>query len=225
MKNIGISPYMSTNTSIKRPAGHQFSKAKARDQTDRNYFIFHEISYDPDFSVDFFWEVSPFDEEDDQTSKIDSTAPEQQWSHFLHSPVTNNITKVPYINDFIPPFFRKSEEFTKNYKDFSLKEAQPMPEQKKGAIVLTYYRSGSSFIGQVLNQHPDVFYHFEPLYPFTRDCSQTPAYKQTKIETIEQILKCDLPNWRGHFMNTIPERTLLANDKICLYRYSSVKSK
>ncbi|KAK7092537.1 hypothetical protein V1264_008268 [Littorina saxatilis] len=32
-------------------------------------------------------------------------------------------------------------------------------------ILLTYVRSGSSFTGDLLNHHPEVFYVYEPLYP------------------------------------------------------------
>ena len=125
---------------------------------------------------------------------------------------------MPYIPDFVPPFFRKSDEFTNLYQQYTIKKAEKLPKQRNGAILLTYYRSGSSFVGQILNQHPDVFYHFEPLYPFSRDCSAEPAYKKIKIDTVEQILRCDMPNWRHHFMKTIPERPILPNDNICLRR-------
>ena len=169
--------------------------------------------------VEFFWEVSPFDDDEAKaTTLINPQSSAQQWSHFLMAPVTPNASKVPYIDQFVPPFFRKSDEFATLYRQFSMKQSETLPPQTKGVILLTYYRSGSSFVGQVLNQHPDVFYHFEPLYPFTRDCSSSnPAFKKTKIETVERILRCDMPNWRDHFMNTIPERPLLANDNICLH--------
>ena len=42
MKNTGISLCMSTNTSIRRPVDHQFSKDKARDQAESIYFILQQ---------------------------------------------------------------------------------------------------------------------------------------------------------------------------------------
>ena len=35
--------------------------------------------------------------------------------------------------------------------------------QPKGVVLLAYYRGGSSFLGELMNQNPDVFYVFEPL--------------------------------------------------------------
>ena len=40
-------------------------------------------------------------------------------------------------------------------------------EQKITKLILvTYYRSGSTFLGQLFNQNPDAFYWFEPLHNF-----------------------------------------------------------
>ena len=166
-------------------------------------------------TVEFFWEISPFDEveEEKKSPIVNGQAAEQQWARYLDTPV-NGTSKVPYIPSFIPPFYRKSEEFKNIFESFSTKKSEKIPKQTSGVVLLTYYRSGSSFLGQILNQHPDVFYHFEPLYPFTRDCStgsngndgSTPAFKKEKVEIIENMLRCDMPNWRQIFMNTIPNR-------------------
>uniref|UniRef100_H2YHF1 Sulfotransferase n=1 Tax=Ciona savignyi TaxID=51511 RepID=H2YHF1_CIOSA len=57
-------------------------------------------------------------------------------------------------------------------------------------ILLTNYRSGSTFLGQLFNQHPDAFYQFEPLYPFSGGCGvQTPL----KVALLQRLLKCDFP--------------------------------
>lgn len=34
-------------------------------------------------------------------------------------------------------------------------------------VILTYYRSGSTFLGDIINQSKDVFYVFEPLFYLT----------------------------------------------------------
>ena len=41
---------------------------------------------------------------------------------------------------------------------------QGAAKPKVKLIILTYLRSGSSFTGGLFDQHPDVFYVFEPLY-------------------------------------------------------------
>ena len=37
---------------------------------------------------------------------------------------------------------------------------------KAKVIILTYMRSGSTFTGSLFNQHPQVFYYYEPLWTF-----------------------------------------------------------
>jgi len=71
--------------------------------------------------------------------------------------------------------------------------------QTRGVILLTYYRSGSSFLGELFNQHPNAFYHFEPLFPYTQDCSENPAYLPEKVEFLNKILRCDMSfGWPIH---------------------------
>ena len=35
-------------------------------------------------------------------------------------------------------------------------------------LVATSWRSGSTFLGDLLNHYPGVFYHFEPLHYYSR---------------------------------------------------------
>ncbi|ELU07711.1 hypothetical protein CAPTEDRAFT_211936, partial [Capitella teleta] len=39
-------------------------------------------------------------------------------------------------------------------------------ENKKHVLLLTYMRGGSTFLGELFNQHPDAFYWFEPLHNY-----------------------------------------------------------
>ena len=155
----------------------------------------------------FMWEVQKPTEEDIKPD----------FSAFMEANNTTDIRdgKVPYLASYVPTNFAKSAELTKNYRDFAMKHTANLPKQSKSVILLTYYRSGSSFLGQLFNQHPDVFYQFEPLFPYSRDCS-IPAFKEEKIKVMEQVLKCDMPNWRDLFKK-MPARPLQLNDKICIY--------
>ena len=67
----------------------------------------------------------------------------------------NNTTAVPSQNNYEIKLNRKSQ----------IVSARPKTHDgdKKKIIVLTTKRSGSSFIGQILHEHPDIFYLFEPL--------------------------------------------------------------
>lgn len=61
---------------------------------------------------------------------------------------------------------------------------------RKGTVVIimAYYRSGSSFFGELFNRNPDVFYLFEPLLPYTPNCGR--LYKE-RLELLYNISKCD----------------------------------
>uniref|UniRef100_A0A8C5GWI2 Sulfotransferase n=2 Tax=Gouania willdenowi TaxID=441366 RepID=A0A8C5GWI2_GOUWI len=51
-----------------------------------------------------------------------------------------------------------------HWRDFCADGWIPIVTPRKHILLFATTRSGSSFTGQLLNQHPDVFYVFEPLY-------------------------------------------------------------
>ena len=55
-----------------------------------------------------------------------------------------------------------------------------------GVLLLTNYRSGSSFLGQLFNQHPNAFYTFEPLYPVGLGSDV-----QVQHKILEGCFRCD----------------------------------
>lgn len=62
--------------------------------------------------------------------------------------------------------------------------------KRKGTFVIlaSYYRSGSTFTGQIFNQNPDAFYLFEPMYPYTFNCDILTSERENFIR---QISQCD----------------------------------
>ncbi|ELT92470.1 hypothetical protein CAPTEDRAFT_196777 [Capitella teleta] len=84
-------------------------------------------------------------------------------------------------------------------------------EHKKRVLMLTYMRGGSTFLGELFNQHPDAFYWFEPLhnYQLTRrpphtspdlylfnngseSSILTPEELQAHVDIIRKTVTCDL---------------------------------
>ena len=63
-------------------------------------------------------------------------------------------------------------------------------------ILLTSYRSGSSFVGETLKIYPDVFYMFEPLMFYTLDGFETAAkmkyINDHFLEILEKLLSCSV---------------------------------
>ncbi|XP_050407526.2 carbohydrate sulfotransferase 1 isoform X1 [Patella vulgata] len=86
-----------------------------------------------------------------------------------------------------------------------------LPERKSNVILLTYMRSGSSLVGDIIQQSPDVFYVFEPLIMLGRyhklNTSAIPliflnsssirkikdkkSFHQLSEKTIQSFLSCD----------------------------------
>ncbi|XP_078573070.1 carbohydrate sulfotransferase 1-like [Branchiostoma floridae x Branchiostoma japonicum] len=56
-------------------------------------------------------------------------------------------------------------------------------------------RSGSSFVGELFNQHPDVFYVFEPLWALKNHPKKTQDVSEAEqLRLLQGILTCDFKN-------------------------------
>ena len=63
-------------------------------------------------------------------------------------------------------------------------------------IIVTAKRSGSSFVGELFNQHPDVFYVYEPLWALDHVALKSKELnkaflKQSSIAILNGTLHCD----------------------------------
>nr|CAB3230836.1 carbohydrate sulfotransferase 1 [Phallusia mammillata] len=82
--------------------------------------------------------------------------------------------------------------------DFKMKQTpwiehvQQSQERRKGVIILTSHRSGSTFFGQLFNQRPDVFFHFEPLLPFGYGCAKIDD--PLRVEYLTNLFQCNISN-------------------------------
>ena len=64
------------------------------------------------------------------------------------------------------------------------------PTKPASAIVLlSYYRAGSSLVGQLLNHHPKVFYLYEPLKLITDGCNYK---KSERLTQLQYVMDCEL---------------------------------
>lgn len=87
----------------------------------------------------------------------------------------------------------------KSLQPLFLSEKLPLKLQSKTDITITSvivstWRSGSTFLGDILNAVPGNFYHYEPLSHFgvrqIRDSSEAAS----AVETIRKLLNCDYEN-------------------------------
>ncbi|XP_058840683.1 uncharacterized protein LOC131696159 [Topomyia yanbarensis] len=59
------------------------------------------------------------------------------------------------------------------------------------SIIVTTWRSGSTFLGDILNAMPGNYYHYEPLLDFDIIQIRGPPNDRIAIHNLKQLLKCD----------------------------------
>ncbi|TMW54403.1 hypothetical protein DOY81_000506 [Sarcophaga bullata] len=69
------------------------------------------------------------------------------------------------------------------------------------SIVVTTWRSGSTFLGDILNAMPGNFYHYEPLLNFGIRQIRDPDDEEQAIKNIKNLLFCDYHNDMDEYLN------------------------
>ncbi|KRG02852.1 uncharacterized protein LOC6576264 isoform X2 [Drosophila mojavensis] len=59
------------------------------------------------------------------------------------------------------------------------------------SIVVTTWRSGSTFLGDILNAMPGNYYHYEPLLDFGIKQVREPEEQQFAVQNLKNLLNCD----------------------------------
>ncbi|XP_072029427.1 carbohydrate sulfotransferase 1-like [Amphiura filiformis] len=82
----------------------------------------------------------------------------------------------------------------------------PSTENSTVVIVLAYFRSGSTFFGQIFNVNPNMFYMFEPLRVFeilVDTERRGNEFENTTAKLLERILRCEFTEqFSSSYMNT-----------------------
>ncbi|XP_031358470.1 carbohydrate sulfotransferase 3-like isoform X2 [Photinus pyralis] len=58
-------------------------------------------------------------------------------------------------------------------------------------IIITTWRSGSTFLGDIINAVPGNFYHYEPLLNYGIVQIRGPPYGDTAVKNLKKLLNCD----------------------------------
>lgn len=69
-----------------------------------------------------------------------------------------------------------------------------MPElggQPIRSIIITTWRSGSTFLGDVLNSHPGNYYHYEPLLDYDIIQIRGAPLANDALQTLRDLLHCN----------------------------------
>ena len=64
-------------------------------------------------------------------------------------------------------------------------------EKENHVLILAHRRSGSSFLGQIFNSHPEVFYIYEPLIAFQLTTMwDSKLYQRSTMRLLQDIFNC-----------------------------------
>lgn len=67
------------------------------------------------------------------------------------------------------------------------------------SVIVTSWRSGSTFLGDILNAHPANFYHYEPLLDFGIVRIRGSPLAEKVLKIIESLLRCDFSDLDRYF--------------------------
>ncbi|XP_077554361.1 carbohydrate sulfotransferase 5-like isoform X2 [Haemaphysalis longicornis] len=61
-------------------------------------------------------------------------------------------------------------------------------------LVVAYYRSGSTFTGELISSADRSFFHFEPLHPFTVSGRIRPGRERDAFDLLDELIRCRMVN-------------------------------
>ena len=87
-----------------------------------------------------------------------------------------------------------------NFSSIHLGDAMLTQEsdQVRNILIATSYRSGSSFLGELLNQFPGTFYYFEPLHYYSQ--------KMIQEEFLQTLFRCQFGDSNHGFLEHVRDR-------------------
>ena len=77
--------------------------------------------------------------------------------------------------------------------------------QVMNILIVTSWRSGSSFLGELLNQFPGTFYYFEPLHYYSQ--------KMIQEEFLETLFRCQFGDSNHGFLEHVKKNSFLLSDR------------
>ena len=74
----------------------------------------------------------------------------------------------------------------------STKTSMPPQSRKRHVLLIVAHgRSGSTFLADIFNKHPRVFYVFEPLHDFQKHNRDRPDYDEFAMKFLYHVVQCD----------------------------------
>ena len=76
-------------------------------------------------------------------------------------------------------------------------------------LVATTWRSGSTFLGDLLNHYPGVFYYFEPLHYYSHMSEEERAEAEEPLEFLRSLYSCSFTESNEGFLKHVAENSFL----------------
>lgn len=106
-----------------------------------------------------------------------------------HSPYT---PRGVLLDDSVTlPSARLSAENIRSQTENVSKEMSLQPNKRQVLLIVAHGRSGSTFLADIFNQHPRVFYVFEPLHSLIAKQLKDSAYDDYAFKFLWHIIRCD----------------------------------
>lgn len=76
------------------------------------------------------------------------------------------------------------------------------------SVIISSWRSGSTFLGELLDSVPGSYYHHEPLYTYKIVKIRGPPHDKNALKVIKKLLKCDYTNMQEYLKFAKKEKAL-----------------
>ncbi|XP_064121330.1 carbohydrate sulfotransferase 4-like isoform X2 [Macrobrachium nipponense] len=134
-------------------------------------------------------------------------------------------TKQGFIDSIIEKQRKVLQEAMEGYtfhRKLKAKKLEDLVLEKGGrpvrSLVVTSWRSGSTFIGDVLQSHPATYYHYEPLLDFGIQQVRYGELAQEAVHNLRHLLTCNYSEL-NHYLDYGPEHPWLFIHNSRLWNY------
>lgn len=81
-------------------------------------------------------------------------------------------------------------------------------------LVVGYYRSGSSFLAQLLSSNPSTFFHFEPLHMFSRNERVPTRNLSSACDVITSLFLCNFEKFPEYINDVKKNKWILSHNQL-----------
>ena len=86
---------------------------------------------------------------------------------------------------------RDKDSYNASAKTVMSPPSQSTARKRQVLLIVAHGRSGSTFLADIFNKHPRVFYVFEPLHDFQKQNRDRQDYDEIAMKFLYHIVQCD----------------------------------